>query len=56
MDDTEFKHKLQANPGWQLHQQLMTHPKQKSEAQTPIPQGGNMPYIIASCHAKEWEQ
>lgn len=56
MDDTEFKHRLQANPGWQLHQQLMTLPKQKSEAQSLIPQGGNMPYIIASCHAKEWEQ
>lgn len=36
MDDEEFNHKLQENPDWQLHQQLMALPKQKAADQIPV--------------------
>lgn len=56
MDGEEFKHKLQETPDWQLHQQLMNVLKQKTAAQSPILPSGDMPCIMATCGAREWEQ
>lgn len=56
MDGVEFKHKLQETLDWQMHQQPMILPKQKAAAQNPTTQGRDMPSIMVTSHAREWEQ
>lgn len=49
MENEKFKHKLQEPLDWQLHQQLLTLPKQKPVDDRLALQGMVMPCFVSIC-------